>query len=40
VPREVWKSASVGRGGEPPVCDLKLSESAVEREICVCVEWR
>lgn len=41
---EVWRPASVGRGGEPPVCDLKVSESAVERELCLCgcvsEEWR
>lgn len=34
----------MGRGGEPPVCDLKVSESAVEREVCLCgcvsEEWR
>lgn len=44
--RGVWRPASVGCGGEPPVCDLKVSE-CVEREVCVCVwgvsvseEWR
>lgn len=26
----------MGCGGEPPVCDLKVSE-CVEREVCVCV---
>lgn len=38
------RRANVGRGGEPPVCDLKVSECAVEREVrvcgCVSEEWR
>lgn len=44
VLREVWRPANVGRGGEPRVCDLKVSECAVGREVrvcgCVSEEWR
>lgn len=33
--RGVWRPASVGCGGEPPVCDLKVSECGDEREVRV-----
>lgn len=43
--RGFWRPASVGCGGEPPVCDLKVSECVDERVVRVCgvsvsEEWR